>query len=63
MAAPTRRDPQPRAKRTYTAGSFQPNQRETADQRRTRRLELTRTAQADLKREAAERRASKRPSS
>jgi hypothetical protein len=59
MAPTSRRTPQPRSKRTYTAGSFQPGKRETADERRTRRLEVALTAQANLKREAAERRARK----
>ncbi|MDQ3675188.1 MAG: hypothetical protein M3401_00060, partial [Actinomycetota bacterium] len=61
MAAQPRpeRTAQPRPERTHSAGSFQPGKRETADERRLRRLAVAYTTQVDLKREAAERRARK----
>jgi hypothetical protein len=59
MAPRPKREPQPRARRTYTAGGFQPGKRETSDERRVRQLAIAVDAQGKLKREAAERRARK----
>jgi hypothetical protein len=58
MAAPRPDTPSPKP-HTYSAGSFQPGKRETADERRLRRLAVACETQVDLKREAAERRALK----
>jgi hypothetical protein len=55
MADP-RPQTQPRTKNTGFVRSQPPAKRETADERRLRRLAVAQTVQADLKREAAERR-------
>ncbi|MDX6690892.1 MAG: hypothetical protein QOG15_2349 [Solirubrobacteraceae bacterium] len=59
MAPRPKREPQPRARRTYTAGTFTPGKRETSDERRVRQLAIAVDAQSELKREAAERRAAR----
>lgn len=53
------RPEQPRTKSTGFVRSHQPGKRETADERRLRRLAVAVDTQSDLKREAAERRARK----
>jgi uncharacterized membrane protein YqiK len=56
MADQLRPDTQPAAKRAEPEGPQQPRPRETAEQRREKRTAVARDKQADLKREAAERR-------
>ncbi|HEX8159166.1 MAG TPA: hypothetical protein VF526_17410 [Solirubrobacteraceae bacterium] len=55
-------DVPPSHKRTDNAVTPQPRQRETAEERRDKRTAVARDKQAELKREAAERRDRKRGS-
>lgn len=56
MADHPRPDAQLPPKRTDAQAPHQPRQRETAEERREKRTAVARDKQADLKREAAERR-------
>jgi hypothetical protein len=56
MADHPRPDAQPPPKQTDARAAHQPRQRETAEERREKRTAVARDKQADLKREAAERR-------
>lgn len=51
-----RPDAPPPPERANTAGTHQPRQRETAEERRSKRTAAAIATQVDLKREAAERR-------